>query len=45
MFLAWRQSFQTSKDVYELRNYTNANRKNCPKGSVFKVAFFVEPVV
>ena len=34
------QSCQTSKEVYELRNFTNANRKNCAKCSFFKVAFF-----
>ena len=35
MFPAWRQSFQTSKEVYELQNFTNTNRKNYPKGSYF----------
>ena len=38
------QSFQTSKEVYELRNFTYTNGKNCPKCSFFKCHFFVEPV-
>ena len=37
------QSFQTSKEVYELRNFTYTNEKYCPN-SVFKWHFFVEPV-
>ena len=40
----WWQSFQTSKEVYELRNFTNTNRKKLPKMQFFKVAFFVESV-
>ena len=27
------QSFQASKEVYELRNFTYTNGKNCPKCS------------
>ena len=30
------QSFQTSKEVDELRNFTNTNRKSCPKYSFLK---------
>ena len=33
------QSFQISKEVYELRNFTNTNRKNCPKVSFSKWHF------
>ena len=40
MFLAWWQSSQTSKEVYELRNFTNTNRKNGPKCSFWRGTFF-----
>ena len=44
MFLAWRQSFHTNKEVYELQNFTNRNRKNAQKAVFLKWPFFVEPV-
>ena len=31
--MAWWQSFQTCKKFYELRDFTNTNRQNCPKCS------------
>ena len=36
------QSLQTSKEVYEVRNFTNTNRKNCPKCSFLKWHFFCQ---
>ena len=44
LILVRLQSFQTSKEVYGLRNFTYTNGKSCPKIRLFKWHFFVEPV-